>query len=79
MGNYWIYTVTLTNLESGDSQTIPYFNRRVATSAFRDLCEQHGIEYYNVITREADTLIICKGLSYEYEILLSEEQIMKVI
>lgn len=79
MSNYWIYTVTVTNLHNGTCETQTYFNRRVATSAFRELCDQNNYDYKNVITRIGDKLLISKSVSYDYEITLSEEQILKVI
>lgn len=79
MSNYWIYTVTISNLGNGTSETQTYFNLRVATSAFRDLCNENDYEYKNVLCRIGDKLLIAKSVSYDYEITLSEEQILKVI
>lgn len=81
MSNYWIYTVSVTDMRNGNTETTPYFNRRVATSAFRELCEQFGYDWNNVITRYNDELLIAKagGWSYEFEIKLTETQIIQVI
>jgi hypothetical protein len=79
MSNYWIYTVTVTNLENGSYESQAYFSRKIATSAFRELCDEHGYDYRNVIVRRGDKLVIAKSISKDYEITICEEQILTVL
>lgn len=78
MENYIMWTISITDLATDETNTESYFDNAEAYFSFLNLCKQFKLKWHNLMIREDGHLQIAIGQDDEFCIKLSQTQLINV-
>lgn len=78
--NYKMYSISVTDLHSQETDTKAYFKANVAYSTFKRIIESRQYMWRNCLCREGDSILIAESVGGDdYLIELYEHELLKLI